>query len=176
MTATLETLARLLAAGGPAALFLDLAVKGTLVLLVGFIAALCLRRAPAAARHLAWCATFAALLLLPAVALWSPALAVPVLPAAEGDRRRPRDLHPPPVPRRGPPRQALSPSGSPPRPRPPGCPPSPRRRSARRVFSPSSTSWELPASSPTWRSGASGPGPYASARDASTPSPAGGAW
>lgn len=83
MTPLLETLARLQAAGGPEGFFLALAVKGTLVLAVGFLAALCLARAPAAARHLAWCLTFAGLLLLPVLALWAPAVALPVLPAAE---------------------------------------------------------------------------------------------
>lgn len=82
MIPTIETLARLQAAGGPEAFFLDVALKGTLVLLVGFAVALGLARAPAAARHLVWCLTFAGLLLLPVVALWAPALALPVLPPA----------------------------------------------------------------------------------------------
>jgi ankyrin repeat protein/beta-lactamase regulating signal transducer with metallopeptidase domain len=82
MTPLLETLARLQSASGIEGFLATLAVKGTLVLALGFAAALCLRRAPAAARHLAWCATFAGLLLLPAVALWAPPVALPLLPPA----------------------------------------------------------------------------------------------
>jgi ankyrin repeat protein/beta-lactamase regulating signal transducer with metallopeptidase domain len=81
MTPLLETFARFQSAAGPEAFLLELAVKGTLVLAAGFVAALCLARAPAAARHLAWCVTFAGLLLLPVLVLWAPAVAFPVLPA-----------------------------------------------------------------------------------------------
>jgi len=80
MTLLLETLARLQSAPGIEGFLATLAIKGTLVLALGFAAALCLRRAPAAARHLAWCATFAGLLLLPALAFWAPPVALPLLP------------------------------------------------------------------------------------------------
>jgi len=84
MTPLLETLARLQSASGIEGFLATLAIKGTLVLALGFAASLCLRRAPAAARHLAWCATFAGLLLLPALALWAPPVALPLLPPDGG--------------------------------------------------------------------------------------------
>jgi len=50
-------------------LLLDLAVKGTAVLLAAFVVTLMMRRASAAARHAVWTLTLAGLLLLPALAL-----------------------------------------------------------------------------------------------------------
>lgn len=84
MNPLLETLARLQSASGPEGFLVTLAIKGTLVLALGFAAALTLRRAPAAARHLVWCLTFAGLLLLPALALWAPQLPLALLPPAAG--------------------------------------------------------------------------------------------
>ena len=133
MTSLLETLARLQSASGIDGFLATLAVKGTLVLALGFAAALCLRRAPAAARHLAWCATFAGLLLLPALALWAPPVALPLLPAGAdglsdgastagpsraGELSAPADPSAPAVPARSP-----SPGE-----RPPAAPPSPALR------------------------------------------------
>src|ERR1039458_496923 len=63
---------------------LDLAVRGTIVLAVAFVAAYALGRASAAVRHLVWTAAFAALLLLPAAIGWGPKLAVRALPAVTG--------------------------------------------------------------------------------------------
>ncbi|MFP3940224.1 MAG: M56 family metallopeptidase, partial [Thermoanaerobaculia bacterium] len=80
MTPLLEALYRVQSAGGPEAFLLDLALKGSAVLITGFLAALALRRATAAARHLAWCATFGALVLLPVLVAWAPALELAVVP------------------------------------------------------------------------------------------------
>ncbi len=55
--------------------------KATLVLLVAFIGATLLERAPAGARHLLWLSTLGAILFLPALATWSP-LRLAVLPEA----------------------------------------------------------------------------------------------
>ena len=65
-----------------AALAGGLLVKATLVILLGGLVALALSRASAAARHLAWAVTVAGLLALPALAVWGPALELPVLPEA----------------------------------------------------------------------------------------------
>jgi beta-lactamase regulating signal transducer with metallopeptidase domain len=58
----------------------DLAVRGTLLLAGAGLASLALRRAPAAARHLAWAAAFAGMLALPLLAVALPAWRVPILP------------------------------------------------------------------------------------------------
>ncbi|MBY0396097.1 MAG: hypothetical protein K2X91_06440, partial [Thermoleophilia bacterium] len=50
----------------------DVVGRGTLALVVGAFVALALRRAPAAARHLAWGFTFVALLAIPALRLGLP--------------------------------------------------------------------------------------------------------
>lgn len=84
MNVLLETLARLQSLPGVEGFLATLAVKGTAILAVGFGVVLCLRRAPAAARHLAWCATFAGLLLVPVLATWAPPLPLPWL-APAGD-------------------------------------------------------------------------------------------
>jgi beta-lactamase regulating signal transducer with metallopeptidase domain len=59
-----------------------LALKTTLVLAAGFAATALLRRASAAARHLVWTVTLAAVLALPVLSLLVPAWRLPVLPAA----------------------------------------------------------------------------------------------
>ena len=56
------------------------AVKGTLILAAGFLAAWLPTRASAAFRHYAWTLTFAALLLLPPVMALAPRWSLP-LPA-----------------------------------------------------------------------------------------------
>lgn len=58
-----------------------LAAKSTVVLAAAFAIARALRRTSAATRYLVWLATFAALLILPALAIWAP-LNVAILPAA----------------------------------------------------------------------------------------------
>lgn len=83
MTPLLEALYRIQSAGGAEAFLLDLALKGTAVLITGFLAVLALRRATAATRHLAWCATFGALVLLPALVAWAPALELAVVPGVD---------------------------------------------------------------------------------------------
>jgi beta-lactamase regulating signal transducer with metallopeptidase domain len=65
-----------------AALILDSAIKGVLILALGGVAAWLLRRARAAARHLAWTLAFVALCLLPALAALMPRWHAPVLPPA----------------------------------------------------------------------------------------------
>ena len=57
---------------------LDLAIRGTLILVVAFVAAGLMRRASAAARHLLWASALAGLLVLPAVVRLGPAVQVPV--------------------------------------------------------------------------------------------------
>lgn len=61
--------------------FVGVAVKGSLVLAVAWLAAQFLRASSAAVRHLVWCAAFAALLLLPVLSAILPALPVPVTDA-----------------------------------------------------------------------------------------------
>jgi|GEM_PF-5852525 len=63
-------------------LVLDLAVKGTLLLLAAFAVALLLRRSSAAARHLHWQLALSGLLALPLLAAVTPRIAVPVGPLA----------------------------------------------------------------------------------------------
>jgi beta-lactamase regulating signal transducer with metallopeptidase domain len=65
-----------------AALIVDLAIKGVLILALGGVAAWLLRRASAAARHLAWTFVFVGLCLLPALAVVVPRWRAPVLPKA----------------------------------------------------------------------------------------------
>lgn len=60
----------------------ELAVRATLLFAFGFLADRLLRRAPAAARHALWAATFAGLALLPLLAPVLPGVALPVLPGA----------------------------------------------------------------------------------------------
>ena len=57
---------------------LDLAMRGTLILVFAFAAAGVMRRASAAARHLLWASALAGLLVLPAVVRLGPAVHVPV--------------------------------------------------------------------------------------------------
>jgi len=57
---------------------LDLAIRGTLILVFAFAAAGVMRKASAAARHLLWASALAGLLVLPAVIRLGPALRVPV--------------------------------------------------------------------------------------------------
>jgi beta-lactamase regulating signal transducer with metallopeptidase domain len=62
------------------ALLLDALLKGTLLLLAAGALTLALRRAAAAARHLVWAVTFAALLVLPVASALLPAWRVPAWP------------------------------------------------------------------------------------------------
>src|SRR5579872_734700 len=55
-----------------------MAIKGTVVLGAAWLIGLLLRHRSAAARHLVWSGAFAALLLLPLLSVWLPALAVPL--------------------------------------------------------------------------------------------------
>jgi hypothetical protein len=57
---------------------LDLAIRGTLILVFAFAAAGVMRRASAAARHLLWASALTGLLVLPAVVRLGPAVQVPV--------------------------------------------------------------------------------------------------
>ena len=57
---------------------LDLAIRGTLILVFAFAAAGVMRRASAAARHLLWASALTGLLVLPAVVRLGPAVHVPV--------------------------------------------------------------------------------------------------
>ncbi len=61
-------------------LLIDLAVKGTILLLLACAGALLLRRASSAARHLHWQLALAGLAALPLAAVLSPRVAVPVGP------------------------------------------------------------------------------------------------
>jgi beta-lactamase regulating signal transducer with metallopeptidase domain len=61
----------------------DIAWKSALVLLAASALALLLRRASAAARHLAWCLGLAGSLVLPALALVAPVWVWPILPVYE---------------------------------------------------------------------------------------------
>jgi beta-lactamase regulating signal transducer with metallopeptidase domain len=63
-----------------AALLLEAAVKGSLVLAVAFLAVIALRRGSAAARHWIWTLAAAAVLALPALAVLLPAWPLPILP------------------------------------------------------------------------------------------------
>ena len=63
-------------------LVIDLAVKGTLLLVLAFGAAALLRRSSAAARHLHWQLALAGLLALPLLAAVTPRVAVPAGPLA----------------------------------------------------------------------------------------------
>lgn len=60
----------------------ELALRATTLLALGFLAERMLRRAPAAARHAVWVATFAGLALLPLLRPVLPGVALPVLPEA----------------------------------------------------------------------------------------------
>ena len=62
-------------------LLLSAALKGLIVLVAAFGLLAVLRAAPPALRHAVWTAAFAALLLVPALDAFAPALGVPVLPA-----------------------------------------------------------------------------------------------
>src|SRR5579862_8960326 len=57
---------------------LDLAIRGTLLLVLAFVGAILLRRASAAARHLLWASALAGLLVLPAITRLGPAVSVTV--------------------------------------------------------------------------------------------------
>jgi len=57
---------------------LDLAIRGTLILVFAFAAAGLMRRTSAAARHLLWASTLAGLLVLPAAVRLGPSVQVPV--------------------------------------------------------------------------------------------------
>lgn len=61
----------------------DLALKGTVILAAAGLATLALRRASAAARHLAWTLAFAGLLALPVLGVALPRWQIPILPARE---------------------------------------------------------------------------------------------
>ncbi len=63
------------------ALMVDVAAKSTLILATAAVAALMLRRAPAATRHLAWCLGLCGALVLPVLAVALPGWAWSVLPA-----------------------------------------------------------------------------------------------
>ena len=58
--------------------FTILAVKGTAVLAVAWLLAFLLQRRSAAARHLVWTTTAAAVLALPLLSIWLPSLGVPI--------------------------------------------------------------------------------------------------
>ncbi len=64
-----------------------IAWKGSLILVVAFVAAACLRRAPAAARHMLWTAALGALLVLPLAIVvepqWNMRPAIRTAPAVE---------------------------------------------------------------------------------------------
>lgn len=66
------------------AVVVDLVVRATLVFSVALVLQWLTRRGPAAVRHHLWTATFALLLLLPAVRLFGPSWEVPLLPQAGG--------------------------------------------------------------------------------------------
>ena len=93
-------------ASGWLVLLCDLSLKSALLLGAAWALALAMRRASAAARHLLWLLTFAALLLLPPLSVTQPPRPVPVLPAP-ADR--------PLAPHAGGTREAVkeAPSGSP---------------------------------------------------------------
>ncbi len=61
---------------------LDASLKGLMILLLAALAVLLLRRASAAARHLVWSLTFAALLALPLLSAALPRWEIPVWPAS----------------------------------------------------------------------------------------------
>jgi beta-lactamase regulating signal transducer with metallopeptidase domain len=78
-----------------APLLLDSAIKGVLILALGGAAAVLLRRASAAARHLAWAIALGGLCLLPALAVIGPRWRAPVLPLAARPAIEPsRTTHP----------------------------------------------------------------------------------
>lgn len=66
------------------AFLLNLAVKSTALLAAAWLAAFALRRQSAAARHMIWMATFAALLALPVLSVAVPALELPAPPWLSG--------------------------------------------------------------------------------------------
>ena len=90
--------------------------KGAVVLAAAALAALALRRAPAAARHGVWAAALVALLALPVLEAAGPAWRLPVLPAAAPPSAVPAPPPPPPAP----PAPAPPPPAPPPPPEPPG--------------------------------------------------------
>ena len=65
----------------PSALAVAVAAKSTLILALAALAALMLRRAPAATRHLVWCLGLCGALVLPVMIVAFPGWAWPVLPA-----------------------------------------------------------------------------------------------
>ncbi|HEU0055400.1 MAG TPA: M56 family metallopeptidase, partial [Longimicrobium sp.] len=80
MSQTSIQLADFFGAGIPA-LLADVALKGVLIVALAALAAVALRHASAAARHLVWTLACAGLLLLPLLAWTLPAWRVPLLPA-----------------------------------------------------------------------------------------------
>ena len=67
--------------GSPSAILVDVAAKSTLVFTVAALAAVMLRRAPAATRHLVWCLGLCGALALPVMAVLLPGWAWPILSA-----------------------------------------------------------------------------------------------
>jgi len=59
--------------------WMDFMVRGTLVMVAGFLATWALSRASAALRHFVWTVVFAALVVLPG-ALRAPKIAIPLVP------------------------------------------------------------------------------------------------
>ncbi len=69
------------------ALLLDIAVKGTVLVLLAMLVLRLLPRSSAALRHWVWCLAFCGLILLPALCYVLPAWALPILPAWTADNR-----------------------------------------------------------------------------------------
>jgi hypothetical protein len=76
------------------AIFLiDIAAKGTVLLMLAFFVTWLLRRSSAAMRHAVWSLTMLSLVLLP-VAWWAlPSLTIPILPRAESPVSSARKRH-----------------------------------------------------------------------------------
>src|ERR1051325_10500350 len=64
--------------------FANVALKSTAIWSLAWLASLLLRRRSAAARHLVWTASAAAIVALPVLSVWMPALPIPV-PGASAD-------------------------------------------------------------------------------------------
>ena len=82
MNGFLDILSGLFHQTGVIDLLINLILKGTLILLLAFLANFLLRSASAAARHWVWCLAFSGLLLLLPFSLLLPKKPIPVLPQA----------------------------------------------------------------------------------------------
>lgn len=84
-------------ADGPARILADMGAKATALLLIAWVAALCLRKSSAAARHRAWLLALCGLIALPVLSRFAPEWRLPVLPAPTQVQDQAREVAIPPA-------------------------------------------------------------------------------